>query len=380
MVVAKKEPKVEGLQGDFVHLARIALTGRAQDVQLLVHKVVRKHREAYPTLVADLAELLKEAPTRASPLRRQAEAPIPVDADSRLQLIRIESSPSSDLPPILARQTQAQMDQIVAERSQVNRLTDVGLFPTKSVLFVGPPGVGKTITARWIAGQIGRPLLILDLAAVISSYLGRTGGNLRHVLDYAKSTESVLLLDEFDAIAKRRDDRSEIGELKRLVTVLLQEVDDWPPSGLLIAATNHPDLLDPAMWRRFDVAVDFSLPEQEQLVAFVARELEKHTADAETWANILAIVFAGRSFSDVERELRGARRRSALSGSMLEDELKTLLAADRLSKADRITLARKLTTSGICSQRQAHEITGVARETIRASDAPSDGRTNKVAP
>ena len=362
-----------------MHLARIALTGRAQDVQLLVHKVVRKHREAHPMLVADLAELLREAPTRASPLRRQAEAPIPVDVDSRLQLLRIESSPSSDLPPILAGQIQAQMDQIIAERSQVDCLTDAGLFPTKSVLFVGPPGVGKTMTARWIASQIGRPLLTLDLAAVISSYLGRTGSNLRHVLDYAKSTESVLLLDEFDAIAKRRDDRGEIGELKRLVTVLLQEVDDWPASGLLIAATNHPDLLDPAMWRRFDVAVDFALPEREQLAAFAARELERRTPRADAWANVLAIIFAGRSFSDVERELRGARRRSALTGSLLEDELRKLLAADRLSKPDRIKLARELTISGICSQRQAHEITGVARETIRSSDARLDGQTHKVA-
>ena len=379
MVVTKREDRSKGIEGDFIHLARIALTGRAQDVQLLVHKVVRKHRDIHPTLAADLTELLREAPTRASPLRRQAEAPIPVDADSRLQLLRIESSPSSDLPPILAGQTQAQMDQIVAERSQVDRLTAVGLFPTKSVLFVGPPGVGKTMTARWIAAQIGRPLLILDLAAVISSFLGRTGSNLRHVLDYAKSTESVLLLDEFDAIAKRRDDRSEIGELKRLVTVLLQEVDDWPPSGLLVAATNHPDLLDPAIWRRFDTAVDFNLPEREQLAVFTNRELEKHTPESKTWANILAIIFAGRSFSDVERELRGARRRSALAGSSLEDELKKLLNADLLSKPDRIALARELTASGICSQRHAHEITGVARETIRASDVSSDRRTCKEA-
>jgi hypothetical protein len=111
--------------------------------------------------------------------------------------------------------------------------------------------LGDTLAARVLARTLGRPLLILDLAAVMSSFLGRTGGNLRHVLDYAKSIECVLLLDELDAIAKRRDDAGEIGELKRLVTVLIQEIDDWPSSGLLVAATNHPELLDPAIWRRF---------------------------------------------------------------------------------------------------------------------------------
>ena len=94
----------------------------------------------------------------------------------------------------------------------------------------------------------------------MSSYLGRTGSNIRHVLDYAKGVDGVLLLDELDAIAKRRDDATDVGELKRLVTVLLQEIDDWPSSGLLIAATNHPGLLDPAVWRRFELRVSFPMP------------------------------------------------------------------------------------------------------------------------
>ena len=97
--------------------------------------------------------------------------------------------------------------------------------PTRSALFTGPPGVGKTLAAKWMARELGQPLAILDLSAVMSSFLGRTGSNVRAVLDFARDRRCILLLDEFDAVAKRRDDTSEIGELKRLVTVLLQEID-----------------------------------------------------------------------------------------------------------------------------------------------------------
>ncbi len=132
---------------------------------------------------------------------------MPVDADSRFELLRIEEKPH--LPHVPGK---------------------VGLQPTKTVLFMGDSGVGKTLAARWLAYELKLLLLTLGLSAVMSSYLGCTGSNLRHVLDFAKNTDYVLLLDELNAVAKRRDDKGEIGELKRLVTVLLQQLDNWPSS------------------------------------------------------------------------------------------------------------------------------------------------------
>ncbi|KOO11114.1 AAA family ATPase, partial [Vibrio xuii] len=140
--------------------------------------------------------------------------------------------------------------QVLLEREYNDALLSEGLQPTKSIIFQGPPGVGKTLSARWLANQLDLPLLTLDLATVMSSFLGKTGSNVRAVLEHAMSFPCVLLLDEFDAIAKRRDDDRELGELKRLVTVLLQTIDEWPATSLLIAATNHGELLDPAIWRR----------------------------------------------------------------------------------------------------------------------------------
>lgn len=121
--------------------------------------------------------------------------------------------------------------------------------------------MGKTLTARWLAAKLEVLLYVLDLTAVMSSLLGRSGNNLRTALDFAKRSPCVLLLDEIDAIAKRRSDDTDIGELKRLVTVILQEVDEWPATGLLLAATNHPELIDPALWRRFDLVVEFKMPD-----------------------------------------------------------------------------------------------------------------------
>ena len=360
---------IKGIEADFVSLARIALAGRSQDIQLLLHRVVRRYRASSPELAAALTSLLHEAPTRASPLRRQAEAPLPVDADSRFQLLRVENEVSLDQPPLLDVGIYANLAQVIAERAKPELLINAGLTPTKTILFTGPPGVGKTMSARWIAQELGRPLLTLDLAAVMSSYLGKTGGNLRYVLDYAKSTNSVLLLDEIDAIAKRRDDKGEVGELKRLVTVLLQEIDDWPSSGVLIGATNHADLLDPAIWRRFDLVVEYGLPTSEQVRKFTNSLLDGKTAKADQWAGVFGMMFAGASYSEIERNITSTRRRSIINGVDFDECLEALIEPGEMSKADLKALAAQLYESRLMSQRQVQELTGVARETIRAHAA-----------
>ena len=164
-----------------------------------------------------------------------------------------KDEPTTDAP-LLSGDVEDSLGQLIAERRQSDRLQAMGLTPTRSAIFVGPPGVGKTLTARWLAAQLKVPLYVLDLTAVMSSLLGKSGTNLRAAIDFAKREPCVLLLDEIDAIAKRRSDDSDVGELKRLVTVILQEVDEWPASSVLLAATNHPELIDPALWRRFDLS------------------------------------------------------------------------------------------------------------------------------
>ncbi|WP_246687176.1 ATP-binding protein [Mesorhizobium sp. B2-5-9] len=364
------EPKKIDLTGDYLKLARVALSGRMQDVQLTLHRAAKRYRSSDAPLADHLTTLLQESPTFASPLRKQAEVPLPVDVDSRLHLLRVETDPAIDHEPVFAPDLAVALTQLVAERRKAALLNRAGLQPTRSALFIGPPGVGKTMAARWLARELKRPLLILDLAAVMSSLLGRTGGNLRHVLDYAKGINCVLLLDELDAIAKRRDDQGEIGELKRLVTVLIQQLDDWPSSGILLGATNHPALLDPAIWRRFEAHMDFPLPDRAAIAQFVADTLAPVFPEATAWTAPLAVAFAGKSFSDIERELIAARRYAAINDAPLNDRLAILAGNQATGKAGRIAVATALVDHGLVSQRKARALTGVARDTIRNRTAP----------
>lgn len=209
----------------------------------------------------------------------QGIAPPPKDKDSTLELLEI-MQPKIKLEDVaLPEKTKEALEQIIHEQKQSDALLQKGITPTNRVLFCGPPGCGKTMTANAIAGEIDIPVAYVKLDGLVSSFLGQTGANIRKIFDYVKNKRIMLFLDEFDAIAKKRDDAHELGELKRVVTTLLQNMDNMPANVFLVAATNHHHLLDTAIWRRFNTSILLELPNADQRETIIVRNLKSMLAD-----------------------------------------------------------------------------------------------------
>ena len=260
-----RTPKIAEL---FPELVRAGLAGDRSGVELVTSTAIRVLREPYPEIASALADLMASAATGSANVRWNSTEPPPADSDSGAALVRIITAERA-LEPVLPEPVASAVHQFIAERQATSKLLREGLLPPRSLLLMGAPGTGKTMLAHWIAAQLEVKLVVLDLASAMSSFLGKTGSNLRRSLDFARGQPCVFLLDEFDAIAKRRDDETEVGELKRIVNVLLKELEDWPVQSVLVAATNHPELLDPAISRRFDVVLELPKPEVGQREAIL---------------------------------------------------------------------------------------------------------------
>lgn len=257
--------RTERLKTWLPRIAEAGLSGDQQKLEIVVVRAIRALKSESPETCKELGELLAEHSVNPNGLRWNGGGPPPVDAEEGFALIRSESTEDAPLP-VLPPSIVKRVDQFIGERKMSQRLLQEGFLPPGSILLTGAPGTGKTMLSRWMARELDLPYVTLDLATSISSFLGKTGLNLRRTLDYARSRPCLLLLDEFDAIAKRRDDNSEVGELKRIVNVLLKELEDWPLQSVLVAATNHPELLDLAIARRFDLVIDIPMPGEEERI------------------------------------------------------------------------------------------------------------------
>lgn len=321
-----------------VQLARLGLKGDQASVNRLVRKLLREFAvdpEVPMQLKDALAKLIAAEPSQAL---RFADVG---GLGGALPYLRVEHEIGAD-EPLLAPDIEALLAAIVDEHRNRERLETAGILPTRTVLLTGPPGVGKTMAARALARRLELPLMAIDLSMLMSSYLGKTGQNLRDVFTAARSEPSVLLLDEFDAVAKRRDDPGDVGELKRIVNVLLIELEAHSPAGVVVAATNHPELLDRAIWRRFERVVTFGLPTPDVRRALIERELAKLSEPARADAVELALAATeGASCSDSVLLARKCVRRVLLErkdvNAMLAQEsihgLRTLAHVDSRHRA-----------------------------------------------
>lgn len=186
--------------------------------------------------------------------------PLPVDKESGVPLCEV-SFPRAGLEmPILESQTGSAVAGLIEEWLHKETLAASGVPASQSLLLFGAPGTGKTTLARFLANELGLPAVLVRLDGLISSLLGSTAKNLASLFDFSNRYDTVLILDEFDAVAKVRDDANEVGEIKRVVNALLQNLDRRAEVGLTIGITNHEQLLDTAIWRRFEHQIFLGLP------------------------------------------------------------------------------------------------------------------------
>ncbi len=216
------------------------------------------------------AERLKEmAPSRIERSRATLpgevlgrNTPVPVDRETAAPLAEIIFPAEINADAPLFNPTVAQaVSTIIDEWTNFEALSAVDISPAKTCLIYGAPGTGKTRLALWIARKLDLPVLLVKLDGLVSSFLGTTARNIGNLFTFANRYRCVLLLDEFDAIAKVRDDPQEVGEIKRVVNALLQNLDVRQNIGLTIGITNHPKLLDPAVWRRFEIQLEIPKPD-----------------------------------------------------------------------------------------------------------------------
>jgi SpoVK/Ycf46/Vps4 family AAA+-type ATPase len=169
----------------------------------------------------------------------------------------------------------------------------------------------------------------------MSPSLGATGANLKRAMTYALNTDGVLFLDELDALAKRRDDTADVGELKRLVTVLLQQLDEWPTGRLLIAATNHPQLLDSAVWRRFETRIDFPRPTADELRKLMDQLTPAGVVVPDLWKATLPMVLANTSHSEFARTFSQLRKTAVLKPLVSSADASARVIRDRMGSISR---------------------------------------------
>lgn len=189
---------------------------------------------------------------------------IPIDEDSGFPLVTLNDDYFGMDDLILDDTTKDRFRYVISENKYYDKLLSYGLKPKQKILLCGPPGTGKTLSSKVLGNVMGYPFIYVEFDSIVSSFLGQTSINLKKIFNFIKKEKCVILFDEFDIVAKTRDDPQEHGEIKRAISNFMQMIDTYAGQSIIIAATNHQHLLDAAVWRRFDEVLLFKLPDAVQ--------------------------------------------------------------------------------------------------------------------
>lgn len=287
-------------EGDDRHFYSVAM-------QLAAHEAKQGHGK----LAEELRELVDAAKSRRHTAGSNSAIPIARQKGELASLLSV-SYPSRRLPDmVLAEPLIESLQRVLKEQRHLSKLRSHGLHPRRKLLLVGPSGTGKTMTAAALAGELGIPLFVLRLDALITKFMGETAAKLRQVFDAVSSTRGVYLFDEFDAIGSQRGMANDVGEIRRILNSFLLMIEQDESNSVIVAATNHPDILDEALFRRFDDVIEYHLPSTEEIQALLRMRLVNYLKSTKAITELTSEA-AGLSHAEITRAIEDAIKEAVM--------------------------------------------------------------------
>jgi SpoVK/Ycf46/Vps4 family AAA+-type ATPase len=304
-------------------------------MQLAAHEAKLGHTKLADELRAAIDEAKKRRPTgMAVPFARPR---------TELANILAASYPQARLAQlVIGPQLCKQIERVIREQKHAGTILGHGLTPRRKLLLVGPPGTGKTLTASVIAGELGLPLLQVRLDGLITKFMGETAAKLRQVFESTSQTRGVYFFDEFDAVGAHRNSTNDVGEIRRVLNSFLQMLEQDQSHSLVLAATNHPELLDRALFRRFDDVLRYELPTASQAAALL-RARFSHLPHGRLRWSLLAARARGLSHAEIGRAADEVMKEALIhdAGKITESAIESML--DERKKIGQALGARRRT-------------------------------------
>ncbi len=271
-------------------------------MQVAAHEAKLGHGK----LAEELRGMIDTAKSRRSDVvSKKAAIPIAQPRGELSGLLEVSYPKSRLSDMVLDQEVEPRLKRIIKEQRQFLKIREHGLSPRRKLLLVGPPGTGKTLTASVLAGELGLPLFLVRLDALITKFMGETAAKLRQVFDAVADVRGIYFFDEFDAIGSQRGLTNDVGEIRRVLNSFLQIIDQDNSNSVIVAATNHPELLDYAVFRRFDDVVEYGLPQQIQIIQVLKSKLVNFKMGSRVWSD-LSRTALGLSYADISRAAEDA--------------------------------------------------------------------------
>lgn len=281
------------IDGDDSHFFSVALQMAASEA-----------KQGHGKLAQEIRALIDESKTKNAPASAQ---PIPITTPrgelSSLLSVAYPKLRISDM--VLLESVSERLKRLIKEQRQFNKIRSYGLMPRKKLLLVGLPGTGKTMSAAVLAGELGLPLFTVRLDSLMTKYMGESAAKLRLIFESLTHTRGVYLFDEFDAIGSQRGLLNDVGEIRRILNSFLQMIEQDTSDSLILAATNHPEILDHALYRRFDDVIEFELPPRELIEQTITNKLFRFKKKNMDW-KILTEKAEGLSYADITKACEDA--------------------------------------------------------------------------